>query len=181
MKISNMKRHILMVLGLLCFGLLVVTIAAPNIGGSWVRDNAKSDPVPDPIMLNRPTTPQGGGGARGGAGGRGNSEAVMTVQQEGNALVVTSPQGSVSKYTLDGKPYTTATETGIEKAVITANWQGDTLVIGTTQPYGGMPGNVTLQMKEVWSLSPDGKVLTITTTRTIPAVEKTYKQVYNKK
>ena len=90
---------------------------------------------------------------------------VMTVQQEGTTLVVTSPQGAVSKYTVDGKPYTRPTETGIEKAVVTASWQGDTLVIGTTQPYGGMPGNVTLQIKEVWSLSPDGKVLTITTTR----------------
>ena len=174
-----MKTYTLMVLGMLFFGLLVFGVAAPDFSGSWVRDNAKSDPVPDPIMLNRPTTPAGGGGGRG--GGRGNAEAVMTVQQEGNSLQATSPQGQISKYAVDGKPYTRATETGIEKAVVTANWQGDTLVVATTQPYGGMPGNVTLHMKEVWSLSPDGKVLTITTTRSIPAVEKTYKQVYNKK
>ena len=174
-----MKKHILIVLGIAFFGLLVLAAAAPNFSGSWVRDNAKSDPVPDPLMLSRPTTPAGGGGGRG--GGRGNAEAVMTVQQEGNALVVTSPQGQVSKYTVDGKPYTRPTETGIEKAVVTAGIQGDTLVVATTQPYGGMPGNVTLQMKEVWSLSPDGKILTITTTRSIPAVEKTYKQVYTRK
>jgi len=105
----------------------------------------------------------------------------MTVQQEGNSLQVTSPQGETRKYTVDGKPYTRPTETGIEKAVVTAGIQGDTLVVATTQPYGGMPGNVTLQMKEVWSLSPDGKILTITTTRSIPAVEKTYKQVYTRK
>jgi len=176
---SNMKRYILMMLGMVFFGLLVLAVAAPNFSGSWVRDNAKSDPVPDPIMLNRPTTPAGGGGGRG--GGRGSAEAVMTVQQEGNSLQVTSPQGETRKYTVDGKPFTRTTETGLQKAVITANWQGDALVIATTQPYSGMPGNVTLQMKEVWSLSPDGKILTITTTRSIPAVEKTYKQVYNKK
>jgi len=175
-----MKKYTWMVLGMVFFGLLVFGIAAPNFSGSWVRDNAKSDSVPDPIMLSRPTTPAGGGGGRGG-GGRGNAEAVMAVQQEGTMLVATSPQGAVSKYTVDGKPYTRATETGIEKAVVTASWQGDTLVIATTQPYGGMPGNVTLQIKEVWSLSPDGKVLTITTTRSQPAVEKIYKQVYNKK
>jgi hypothetical protein len=179
MRISNMKKHILIVLGIVFLGLMVLAMAAPDFSGSWVRDNAKSDPVPDPIMLNRPTTPAGGGGGRG--GGRGNAEAVMTVQQEGTSLLVTSPQGAVSKYTVDGKPYTRTTETLIEKAVVTAGLQGDTLVIATAQPYGGMPGNVTLQMKEVWSLSPDGKTLTITTTRTIPAVEKIYKQVYNKK
>jgi hypothetical protein len=179
MRISHMKTYTWMVLGMVFFGLLAIGIAAPNFSGSWVRDSAKSEPVPDPIMLSRPTTPAGGGGGRG--GGRGNAEAIMTVQHEGTALAATSPQGAVSKYTVDGKPYTRPTETGIEKAVVTASWQGDTLVIGTTQPYGGMPGNVTLQVKEVWSLSPDGKVLTITTTRSQPAVTVTYKQVYNKK
>jgi hypothetical protein len=179
MRISNMKKYTWMVLGMVFFGLLVIGTAAPDFSGSWVRDSAKSDPVPDPIMLSRPTTPAGGGGGRG--GGRGSAEAVMIVQQQGTALVVTSPQGAVSKYTVDGKPYTRATETGIEKAVVTASWQGDTLVVGTTQPYGGMPGNVTLQIKEVWSLSSDGKILTITTTRSMPALEQTFKQVYTRK
>jgi hypothetical protein len=44
-----------------------------------------------------------------------------------------------------------------------------------------MPGNVTLQVKEVWSLSPDGEILTITTTHTSPAAEKNFKQVFNRK
>jgi hypothetical protein len=44
-----------------------------------------------------------------------------------------------------------------------------------------MPGNVTLQVKEVWSLSSDGKTLTITTTHTSPAAEKTFRQVFNRK
>ena len=104
----------------------------------------------------------------------------MIVQQDTNSLQVTDPQGTIRKYTLDGKPYTSGTETGIEKAAVTANLRGDALVIGTTRPYGGMPGNVTLQVKEVWSLSPDGKTLTIATTRTIPAMERIYKEVYNR-
>ena len=69
----------------------------------------------------------------------------------------------------------------MEKAAVTAILQGDTLVIGTTRPYGGMPGNVTLQVKEVWSLSPDGKALTVTTTHTSPAAEKTFRQIFNRK
>lgn len=105
----------------------------------------------------------------------------MTVQQDANSVQVTGPQGAARKYALDGKPYASATETGIERAAVTANLQGDTLVIGTTRPYGGMPGNVTLQVKEVWALSPDGKTLTITTTHTSPAAEKNYKQVFNRK
>jgi hypothetical protein len=44
-----------------------------------------------------------------------------------------------------------------------------------------MPGNASLEIKEVWSLSPDGKVLTVTTHRNTPAVQNSYKTVYNKK
>jgi hypothetical protein len=43
-----------------------------------------------------------------------------------------------------------------------------------------MPGNVTLKVKEAWSLSPDGKTLTITTTRDIPARHQEYKEVYTR-
>jgi hypothetical protein len=43
-----------------------------------------------------------------------------------------------------------------------------------------MPGNVGLKIKEVWTLSPDGKTLTILTTRDIPARHQEYKQVYIK-
>jgi hypothetical protein len=177
-----MKRRILMVLGMALFGLALLAMAAPNFSGSWVQDNAKSERVPEPLWLTRaPAGGRGGGGRAGGPGGRGNADLLLTVQQDANSLQVTDPQGATRKYTLDGKPYTSATETGMENAAVTANLQGDTLVIGTTRPYGGMPGNVTLKVKEVWSLSPDGKMLTITTTHTTPAVEKNFKQVFNRK
>jgi hypothetical protein len=171
-----------MVLGIALSGLPFVAMAAPNFSGSWVQDNAKSERVPEPLWLTRaPAGGRGGGGRAGGPGGRGNADVLMSVQQDANSLQVTDPQGAIRKYTLDGKPYTSATETGIEKAAVTANLQGDTLVVGTTRPYGGMPGNVTLKVKEVWSLSPDGKILTVTTTHTTPAVEKNFKQVFNRK
>ena len=164
------------------FGWPLVAMAATNFSGSWVQDNSKSDRVPEPVWLTRaPAGGRGVGGRGGGPGGRGNGEVVMNVQQDASSLQVAGPQGATRKYTLDGKPYTSATETGVEKATLTANLQGDTLVIATTRPYGGMPGNVTLQVKEVWALSPDGKILTITTTHTSPAAEKNYKQVFNRK
>ena len=171
-----------MALGMALFGLPLLAMAAPNFSGSWVQDSAKSERVPEPLWLTRaPAGGRGGGGRAGGPGGRGNAEVLMTVQQDANSLQVTNLQGAIRKYPLDGKPYTSATETGVEKAAVTADLQGDTLVIATTRPYGGMPGNVTLQVKEVWALSPDGKVLTVTTTHTTPAVEKTFKQIYNRK
>jgi hypothetical protein len=177
-----MKRHVLTVLGTAIFGLPLLAMAATNFSGSWVQDNAKSDRVPEPVWLTRaPAGGRGGGGRGGGPGGRGNAEVVINVQQDANSMQVAGPQGATRNYTLDGKPYTSATETGVEKAAVTANLQGDTLVIATTRPYGGMPGNVTLQVKEVWSLSPDGKTLTITTTHSSPAAEKNYKQVFNRK
>ena len=175
-----------LVIGLIAFlGLPALLMAGADFSGSWVRDNSKSDP-PQNFMywLTRSADTGGAAGGRGGrggaGGGRGNGAQVMKVQQEGNSLQVTEPQGVVRKYALDGKPFTRKTDTGIQQATITANLQGDTLVIGTTQPYGGMPGNATLQVKEVWALSPDGKTLTITASRALPAAITTYKQVYNR-
>ena len=161
----------------------VSAMGAPDFSGAWVRDNGKSDPVPNTMYWLTRSTDTGGGGGRGRGGpggGRGAAPAPMTVQQSASSLQVTDPQGAVRKYALDGKPFTMVMDTGVQKATITAKLQGDTLVIGTTEPYGGMPGNATLEVKDVWSLSPDGKTLTITTTRTVPAMQKTYKQVYNR-
>jgi hypothetical protein len=171
-----------MVLGIAYLGLPILAIAAPNFSGSWIKDNSKSDPVPSPLMLRDapPGRGGGGGGGRGGPGGRGGGPMPMVVAQDANSLQITDPQGAVRKYTLDGKAHTTTMDTGVQKAAVTASWQGDTLTISSVEPYGGMPGNVTLHAKEVWSLSPDGKTLTIATTRTIPAVEKAYKEVYNR-
>ena len=182
-----MKRHISIVLGISL--LPVLAMAAPNFSGSWVQDTAKSERVPEPMWLTRaPAAGRGGAGAGGGGGRAGGpgargpaAEVLMTVQQDANGLQVTEPNGMVRKYTLDGKPSTFTVETEMGKAAIAASLQGDTLVIATTRPYGGMPGNVTLQVKEVWSLSPDGKTLTVTTTHTSPAIEKAFKQIYNRK
>jgi len=186
-----MKKCLVMMIATALLGLPAFSIAAQNFSGSWVRDNAKSDPTPNAqYWLTRDPNSggAGGGGGRGNAGGgRGNAggggapAAVTTVQQDANTLTVTSPSGAVQKYTLDGKPFSKPTDTGVAKAMISATAQGDTLVITTTQPWGGMPGNASLEIKEVWSLSPDGMVLTVTTHRNTPALQNSFKTVYNKK
>jgi hypothetical protein len=182
-----MKKHFVMMVAMALFGLPALSIAAQNFSGSWVRDNARSDPAPNAMywLTREPNSGgAGGGGGRGGGGGGGRgapAPVVMTVQHEANSLTVTSPSGAVQKYTLDGKPFSKTTETGLAKAVISANTQGDTVVITTTQPWGGMPGNASLEIKEVWSLSADGKVLTVTTDRNTPALQNSFKTIYNKK
>jgi hypothetical protein len=49
------------------------------------------------------------------------------------------------------------------------------------QPFGGMPGNASLEIKEDWSLSADGKVLTVTSTRSLPARTAVDKQIFNRR
>ena len=179
-----MKKYAVMMVAAALFGLPAFSIAAQNFSGSWVRDNIKSDPAPNMYWLTRePNSGGAGGGGRGGGGGGSGARApiVMTVQHDANRLSVTTPSGAVQKYALDGKPFSKPTDTGVAKAMISATAQGDTLVITTTQPWGGMPGNVSLEIKEVWSLSPDGKVLTVTTHRNTPALQNSFKTVYNKK
>src|SRR4029077_17327419 len=134
----------------------VLAMAAPNFSGSWVRDNAKSERVPDPMWLTRAPAGGGGGGRAGGPGARGpGAEVIMTVQQDSSSLRVTEPNGAIRQYALDGKPSTLPMENHMGKAAVSASLQGDMLVISTTRPYGGMPGKVGLEIKEMWSVSAD--------------------------
>lgn len=152
-----------------------VALAAPDFNGTWSLNRASSDPAPNEMYwLTRAPEPSGGGG-------RGRApEVLMTVRQDGKNLQISDSQHPQRNYVLDGSAHTRATDTGIQKATDTANLQGDNLVIETAEPFGGMPGNATLKIKETWSLSPDGKTLTITTTRDLPAKQMTFKQVYNR-
>jgi hypothetical protein len=168
-----MKQQLLMTLGIAC--LPVLALAAPDFSGTWMRDNAKSDAVPNHMYwLTR--------GVDGGAGrGPGGSEVQITVTQNAAGLTVSDPQKPLRQYALDGKPHEQTADTGMVKVSVNASLQGDTLVVATTQPYGGMPGNATLQVRETWSLSPDGKSLTVTTTRDSPAAKQAYKEIYSRK
>ncbi len=153
----------------LIFGviLLALAVAAPNFSGTWVRDKAKSDPM--------------GFGRRGGEAPP-DIEVTMTIKQEGNAFDVSTQRGDRtmdSKYTLDGKETTNTTGRG--STVSKANWDGDNLVIDGTRKFSGPNGEMEMKFKEVYSLSADGKTLTVTSTNSTPNGERTSKQVYNKK
>jgi hypothetical protein len=180
-----MKKQLLM-LGMILLPTLAMA-ATPDFSGTWARDSANSDLVPDlSYWMTRvaPPAPRPAGGAvaAGGGGQRPAPVVLLTVHQDAKTLHVVDSQSLIHEYTLDGdgSPHTKPMDTGIQKAQVTAQLQADNLVIETTEPFGGMPGNVTLKVKEVWSLSADGKTLTIITTRDIPARHQEYKQVYTR-
>jgi hypothetical protein len=168
-----MKRQLL-TLGMIFLPALAMA-AVPDFNGTWARSAANSDPAPNVAYWTTRTAATTGGG-----GGQRAPEVILTIRQDGKSMHVAESSNVVRDYTLDGAPHTRATDTGIEKAAVTAALQGDTLVIETIQPYGGMPGNATLKVKETWALSADGKTLTITTTRDVAARQQAYKQVYNR-
>lgn len=180
----------------------VAMAATPDFTGTWARDTASSDPIPNQMYwMTRqgPAEPRAAAGAAqgraafGGAAAAPNAAAagaarrpappvLLTIHQDGKTLHIDDPQSTIHQYTLeaDGAPHTSPMDTDIQKAQVTAQLQGDTLVVEKTEPFGGMPGNVTSKIKEVWSLSPDGKTLTIATTREMPARHEEYKEVYTR-
>lgn len=147
--------------------------AKADFSGTWTLDEAKSDPAPA----------RGGGGGGGGRGGGrmgGAPATALTIKQtpaeltmdrttaQGNQTVVFKLDGSESKNTIGPAP-----------AVSKATWDGDKVVIATTQTMQGRGGGeVTIESKEIYSVS--GNVLTIETTRTTPFGTQNRKLVYTK-
>jgi hypothetical protein len=165
-----MKKQILMMLGLAIMP--VIAMAAPDFSGSWVRDEARSEEGPhSTYWLTR------------GVDTRGDGASELMVEQDAKSLKVTKDVRMANNhvsYMLDGKPHTMTMETGLQTETTTATMQEDTLVVVTTKPYGGMPGNVSTEIRETWKLSADGKQLYITTTQNLPARTLTYTQAFNR-
>ena len=158
-------------LGALVVAALPAFASAADVSGVWVRD-AKSDPRPDTMYWLVRAPPPGGGPA---------PEFVLTVKQEGGKLTVFNPNLKFRTVQLDGKPHVEKTDSLVADATVTAANQPNAVQITTTQPFGGMPGNAPLTITESWAVSPDGKVLTVTTTRQLPARTSTDKQIYNRR
>jgi hypothetical protein len=138
-----------------------------------VRDAQASDPNGFPVYW-MPRNPPAAGGGFGGP-------TVIELKQSAASLQITDPARRLRTLPLDGKPHVGAAETDIVKQTVTASVQGDSIVVDTVAPYSGMPGAVVTNVKDTWSLSPDGKTLTVSTVRTTPALVQTSKQVYTKR
>ncbi len=129
--------------------------AAPNFSGSWMLNVSKSQygQFPAPEVMLRTVTMQG-------------TELKMSTYQKG-------AQGEVTTeltYTTDGKPSVNGANTG------TAAWYGETLVIESSREAQGAK----LSQRDSWTISPDGKTLTVDTHIKLPNGEFNVKQVFEK-
>jgi hypothetical protein len=134
--------------------------AAPNLTGEWKLNLAKSQygPIPAPLEVTRQIKVEG------------ISLSMSTYQKSAQR-----ENTSELKYTTDGKVSVNKVTNGDSKG--TAHWDGDTLIIESSQQNG--PAEI--KSREAWTVSPDGKTLTILTHLTIPQQgEIDVKQVFEK-
>lgn len=151
--------------------LIPVSAMAADFNGTWVRDAARSKPVHYPNYWLTRVTP--------GTGGQ-NQLYVMRVVQSATDVQISDPLHNLRSYMLDGKPRVSRTDTGMGNVTTTAAMAGDTMTVTMVQPYGGMPGNVTVTATERWALSADGTELTITTVSELPATKLNNIEVFKK-
>jgi hypothetical protein len=150
---------------------LVLAQAKADFSGTWMFDQAKSDPAPGA---------GGGGGGRGG-GGRmgGGTPTKLVIKQTGTELTVESALANGAQtavYKLDGSESVNKTGRGESKSK--ASWDGANLVVTGKQALSTPQGDFEIDIKDVYSVS--GTTLTLTTTRTTPRGENTRKLVFNK-
>jgi len=165
---------------MLAFLLMGTLAVAADFSGTWIRDAAKSDPM----GMGR-----GGPGGGGGGGGQPPSmEVTLTVKHSGNDLAVTrrvvregqDPRVTEQKFTLDGQDSKTVGSMGRGEMVAKAKLDGDKINIAGVQKMSTQQGDFEIKIQEVWELSADGKLLTITTNSSTPMGERASKQVYAK-
>ncbi len=134
-------------------------IPAPNLSGEWKLNLSKSSygSFPAPLGATRKIAQNG-------------PKLSMTTIQRG-------PKGEVTSqlnYTTDGKESVNASPTGESKG--SAQWIGDKLMIESSREVQG----TVLKQKEIWTLSLDGKMLTIDAHVSLPNGEFDVKQVFEK-
>jgi hypothetical protein len=117
--------------------------AAPNFTGVWKLNLAKSEfgPAPQPEVLTRTVN-------------HNDPMLQISTYTKGARGEATSEL----KYTTDGKPAENKGSKG------SAKWDGNKLVVDSSRDIQGSE----LKQHDVWSLSPDGKTLTVATHLSVP-------------
>jgi hypothetical protein len=115
--------------------------AGPDLSGSWKLNASKSEfgQFPPPSSMTQKVT---------------HAEPKLTV-----ALKMASDMGdfdNTANYTTDGKECTNQGFGGSEAKSVT-KWEGESLVMETKGTFG----DNAYTMKDKWTLSEDGKILTI--------------------
>jgi hypothetical protein len=156
--------------GLLLVGTVAAAQAQPHLAGTWVLDRSQSQlpthrgqAVPD-AQVQPP-------------------EVKLLVQQQGNTVKATRmvTRGDVERsvavtLVTDGSEQS---YTGRRGTVVTrALYEGNRLLVNRTYTKKSEEGERTMTRESVWTLSPDGNVLTIDTTMKSPRGERTTKAVF---
>jgi len=146
-------------LAILLFGALSMAQAKPNFSGEWKFDAEKSNfgPMPTPSIFTRKIT-------------QNDPKLHVVTTQSG-------PQGertSEAEYSTDGTEVVNKTRGAEAKS--TAAWEGEALNITTKIDVEGN----SIVLKEKWTLSGDGKLLTTALHATTPQGEFEITIVMNK-
>ena len=153
--------------------LMILAVAAiafaqgtTDFSGTWVLDPDKSE-----MGQLRP------GGRRAPM-----HTVTLVIKQTRDTLTIQRSMGKnqeVAVFKLDGSESVNKLPSGNEARTV-MKWSGAALVGKTTTKMGNAEGGATVEMNEVRSLSPDGRVMTLSITRKTPRGEVKQTLVYNK-
>jgi hypothetical protein len=200
-----MRKCMFCIAGLcLLLGLLALAAAEQiNFSGNWILDKTKSD---SPQQMGRGGARAGdgirggfppgrggmGGGQRGGdipaGAGRGpGGDLSLVIQHTADHLIIIRKTGSGENersveqhFTLDGKGSKNPAPMGGGFINSTVEIKDNALVIQNTQSMSSPNGEMEIRSKEELSLTNGGQTLIITTTRSTPRGEESFKQVFTK-
>ena len=136
-----------------------VDAAGSNLSGEWKLNLVKSNygMFPAPLSMTRRIA-------------HNDPKLIFSTKQTGAQGEVTSHWA----YTTDGKESVNKSPSGESKGV--AQWIGDKLTIESSRAAQG----ATLKQKDIWTISPDGKTLTVDSHVSLPNGEFDVKQVFDK-
>jgi hypothetical protein len=177
-----MKRiSIVAAICILTIPLLLAAQTDISFNGTWVLDRAKSE-------TNLAIAGGGAGPLGGGRGGLPDANLTLIINQTDKAVEVIRKAERNGKETtitqtfvLDGSPTKNPLSIMMGESTTKSSLKKGKLVNLSTQTLQTQMGEMTIDTREEFSLSKDGRVLTINTTRTTQLGDMTTKQVFNKK
>jgi hypothetical protein len=144
-----------------------------NFSGTWILDKSQSDVSQLMATSDAPEKVR-------------NASMTMVVEQEGSNLRVTrilkiaaEEKKEIHTYKTDGGETMNTGFQG-EPVVGRAFWEGDKLVIVSTHTRRVLLKDVRIESRGMWSLSPDGKALTIAAQINSPRGEQRVRAVFDK-
>lgn len=147
-----------------------------DFSGTWRLDR-------DASVLPEPPRGRRGIGrlfGRGGQAPRGPAETLV-ITQTADALFVeqrSDDDGLILRYRLDGSSSTNPMPRG--ELTTTSRWDGNTVVTEGTQEISTPLRDISMQLTERRSLSPDDRTMTVESTRATPRGEITVTLVYRR-